>query len=587
MKQKNKFFILFRCLSFLKPYLKFTVSAIFTSVSARIIAIIIPLLIKTIIDRGIKSGNLELIIFNSSFLVGLSLIESFFNFLTGRWTEKASQNVAYDIRNKLHEKVHKLSFSFHDQTESGQILTRSIRDVDIIRFLTGRSFIRLLEILVLVIGIITVMMIKLNKLLALSVVLIIPIIAFNAFKFGRQFRPMSMKIREKEEDLTTVLEQNLRGSRIVKAFGMEEQEINKFNRYNNELLELEIKSERLRARFLPLMNFLINFSSLLILVFGGYFVILKKITIGELVAFTSYIALLQLPLRRFGMIMSFITQAAASGERIFEILDLDIDIKEKKDAIDLKNVKGELELKNVTFSYFTDFHVLENVSFKVNPGEIIAILGITGSGKTSIINLIPRFYEPKEGEILIDGINIKDLKIRSLRSNIGLVLQETLLFASTIRENILFGVENYNESDLIHASKIANVHDFISDFPEGYDTVVGEKGITLSGGQKQRIAIARAILKNPKILILDDATSSVDTETESMIQKSLNKLMKNRTCIVIAQRLSTVRLADKVLVMDNGKIVDYAEKTGNLSCHEILMGRSNLYKEIFYNQLFN
>jgi ATP-binding cassette subfamily B protein len=346
-----------------------------------------------------------------------------------------------------------------------------------------------------------------------------------------------------------------------------------------------MRGAKLRAINLPMLQLFASMGTILVLLYGGQLVIRDQLTLGELVAFTAYVAELVAPVRRLGWVIAAITQAVASGERVFEILDAKSEVEDEPGAVDLGPVRGEVRFEGVSFAYFHRDRVLDDVNLVAKPGQVIALLGTTGSGKSTVINLVPRFYDPTAGRITLDGQDIREITVRSLREQIGIVMQDTTLFAATVRENIAFGRPDASDEEVIAAAKAASAHDFVMELPKGYDSDVGERGVTLSGGQKQRIAIARAILSDPRILILDDATSSVDTETEATIQAALARLMEGRTSFVIAQRLSTVRQADQILVLDRGKVADRATRTAERSAHEQLLERSGIYAEIYYGQL--
>jgi ATP-binding cassette subfamily B protein len=492
--------------------------------------------------------------------------------------------VAYDLRNDIHAKLQSLSFSYHDRAESGQLLARAVGDVDRVRFLTGRAFVRLIEVSTLIVGI-AASMIAMNGRLALVTLLIVPFMAYGAWDFGRRYRPLSRAIREQVDQLTTRLEQNLRGAQIVKAFAQERAEIRRFDEENERLFDLNMGASRMRAIILPLLQLIASAGTIAILLYGGQLVIAEQLTIGELVAFTTYVSQLAVPVRRLGMIIAAIAQAVASGGRVFEILDAQSDVSDRPGARPLGRVQGHVRFHHVSFAYFGRHQVLQDIDFEVQPGQVVALLGATGSGKSSVINLVPRFYDPTEGQITIDGYNIRHVTVNSLRDQIGIVLQDTTLFAATVRENIAFGRPKATQEEVVAAARAARAHEFITQMPRQYDTRVGEQGVTLSGGQKQRIAIARALLKDPRILILDDATSSVDTETEALIQEALARLMQGRTSFVIAQRLSTVRRADHVLVLDRGRIVARGHRAADHSAHDELLRTSGIYAEIYYRQL--
>jgi ABC-type multidrug transport system fused ATPase/permease subunit len=569
--------IILRCLGYLRPYRRLMIGAYLALLGINALAVTIPQFIRWIVDWGIRGQDISWLGASVLGLLGLTLIKGGLTFWQGRWTETASQSVAYDLRNAIHRQLAALSFSYHDRAETGQLLSRAVQDVDRIRFLTGRAFLRLTDGTVLLLGTAAIL-IAMNPRLAVLALCTMPFLGYRAFRFGRRLRPLSLAIQQQLAVLTTRLEQNLRGARVVKAFAQEKSEIARFDRENDRWFDLSARSARLEAFNEPLIDLIANAGTVFIIGYGGWLVIRGQLTLGELVAFTTYLAQLVQPVRRLGTIIPAITQAVASGERIFEILDTVSEVQDAPDAIPLPAVRGHVRFECVSFAYFGRHRVLTEVTFEALPGQVIALLGAAGSGKSTIINLIPRFYDPTEGRILIDGYDTRCVTLNSLRDQIGIVLQETTLFAATIRENIAFGRPDATEEKIVEAARAAQAHSFIVETPNGYDTLVGERGITLSGGQRQRVAIARALLKDPRILILDDATSSVDTETERLIQVALERLMRGRTSFVIAQRLSTLRLADLILVLDKGRIA--ASGT-----HEQLLRTSGLYAEIYHHQL--
>jgi ABC-type multidrug transport system fused ATPase/permease subunit len=569
--------ILLRCLSYLRPYWLLVTGGYLSLLAINILALAVPQFIRWIVDQGIQDQDIGLLARSVLALLGLAVIKGGLAFFEGRWIEIASQNVAYDLRNAIHQQLSSLSFSYHDRTETGQLLSRAMQDVERIRFLTGRALLRVAEGGTLLLGT-ACMLLWMNPRLALLALITTPLLAYRAMDFGRHFRPLSLAIQQQLAVLTTRLEQNLRGARVVKAFAQDEAEITRFDQDNEQWFSLAIQSARLQAVNLPMMDLIANVGTIFVIWYGGQLVIRDALTLGELVAFTTYLAQLTQPVRRLGFIVSAIAQAAAAGERIFEILDAESEVHDAPDAHTLPPANGHVRFEEVSFSYFGRHQVLKDVSFEAKPGQIIALLGATGSGKSTIINLIPRFYDPTLGRITVDGHDTRRVTLNSLRDQIGIVLQDTTLFAATIRENIAFGRPDAGRDEITAAAQAAQAHSFIAEMPKRYETRVGERGMTLSGGQKQRIAIARALLKDPRILILDDATSSVDTETEQLIQKALERLMRGRTSFVIAQRLSTVRTADLILVLENGQIA--AQGT-----HDELLYTSGLYAEIYYRQL--
>jgi ATP-binding cassette, subfamily B, multidrug efflux pump len=575
--QKFNTSVLLRCYTFLKPYWRYALGAYLGMVVIGLLNLTIPQFIRWIIDQGIDAGNRSMLLYSILGLIGLTLLKGVATFFQGRWTETASQSVAFDLRNAIQTKLTLLSFSFHDQSETGQLLSRAVQDVERIRFLTGRASLRVVDSAFLAVGT-AVVLFSMNPRLALLVVLVLPLLAHRALYLGSRLRPLGVEIQNQLGVLTTRLEQNLRGMRVVKAFAQEESEMRKFERENSAWFKLSNRNARIQSINTPMLDLLANLGTVIIIWYGGTLAIRGELTLGELVAFTTYLGQLFNPIRMLGMIIPAIAMASASAERIFEILDAIPDVHNNPHAKILPAVTGRVQFEDVSFSYSGTRKVLENINLDVQPGQIIALLGATGSGKSTITNLIPRFYDPTQGRILIDGHDISQVTLQSLRSQIAMVLQETTLFIGTIQENIAFGRQDATQEQIIEAARAAQAHDFIAKLPHTYETHVGERGVTLSGGQKQRIALARALLTDPRILILDDATASVDTETERMIQKALDLLMENRTTFVIAHRLSTVRRADLILVLEKGKVV--ASGT-----HQQLLTSSPLYAEVYSRQL--
>ena len=568
---------LWRAFCQLRPYWRLTAAAYMSLVATTAIVLATPQIIRWIIDRGIRQHDLQLLTWSVLALLGLTVARGVFIFFTGLWTEIASQSVSYDLRRDLHARLTELSFAYHDRTESGQLLSRAMQDVERLRFLTGRAFLGLANGVLLLVGT-AVALIIMNPTLALLALLTMPILAQRATSFGARHRPLSLAIQEQLAVLTTLLEQNLRGARIVKAFAQENAEIKRFETENQKWFGLAAATAKLTALNVPMLDMIANLATVIIIWYGGLQAISGELTLGELVAFITYLAQLAAPIRRLGLVIPAIAMAGASAERIFEILDEETQVEEAADATPLAPVRGHLRFENVSFSYARPHNVLRNVAFEIEPGQVLALLGPTGSGKSSIINMIPRFYDPTEGRILLDGHDIRGATLHSLRSQIGIVLQESTLFATTIRENIAFGRPESTDEEIIEAARAAQAHEFIEGFADGYATKVGERGATLSGGQRQRVAIARTLLTDPRILILDDATSSVDTQTEHLIQKALENLMKGRTSVIIAQRLGTVRLADQILMLENGRISAAGK-------HEELIESSALYRNIYEEQL--
>ncbi len=574
---KVKTHVLIRCYRFLAPYWRYVAGAYLTLLLIDGFNLAVPQFIRWMIDRGMSGGDKTLLTTSVLALIGMTVFKGLFTYFQGRWSEVASQNVAYDVRNALQNKLTLLSFSFHDQAESGQLLSRAVQDVDRIRFLTGRATQRILDGVVMGIGT-AVLLWNMNPHLALLVILTLPLLAHRAYYLGSKLRPLSLAIQNQLGVMTSRIEQNLRGMRVVKAFAQEKAEVTRFDKENEQWFDLSNQNARVQSINTPLLDLLSNLGMVMIVWYGGTLAIRGELTLGELVAFTTYLSQMYNPVRQLGNIIPAIAMAGAAAQRIFDILDAIPDVRTDRGAKPLAAVRGGVTFEHVSFAYSGTHKVLEDIQVDVAAGEIVALLGATGSGKSSIINLIPRFYDPTQGRILIDGQDIRHVTLQSLRSQVGMVLQETTLFVGSLYENIAFGRQNASRAEVMAAAQAAQAHDFIAQLPGGYDTMVGERGVTLSGGQKQRIALARALLTDPRILILDDATASVDSETERLIQQALDTLMENRTTFVIAHRLSTVRRADLILVLEHGRIVARGK-------HEELLRSSPLYAEVFARQL--
>jgi ATP-binding cassette subfamily B protein len=511
-------------------------------------------------------------------IILFALLRGVFAFLQAYWAEKNSQAVAYDLRNDLYAKIQRLSFSYHDKNQTGQLMIRATDDVEKVRLFIGQGLLQLVGALILLTGTLIILFAT-NTKLAFTTLPILPVAMILFMIFGALSQPLFAKVQQKLSALNTILQENLAGIKVIKAFTREKEQQTRFRVAADDSMSQAITVARLFTFLFPVVFLVANLGQAAILNVGGQEIIAGALSLGEWQEFSLYLIYLFLPIAQFGFIITQMGQASASAGRIFEIIDAKSDITDKADAIKMPAVKGQVKFENVTFRYFGGGEpVLSNVTFDANPGETIALLGATGSGKTTIINLLPRFYDPTEGSITIDGRELRDVTLDSLRSQIGIVLQETTLFSGSIRENIAFGRSDASDEEVIAAAKAAQAHDFIMTFPEGYNAHVGERGQTLSGGQKQRVAIARALLLDPRILILDDSTSAVDLNTEASIQKALDVLMKGRTSFVIAQRISTVMSADKIIVLDKGRVVAEGR-------HKELMEESAIYAEIYNSQI--
>jgi len=587
-------FTALRILGHLRKYWLATAGAYVCLICVTGVDLTIPWLVRRVIDCGIRVGldsqqlsvdchggadPMGLVAQSVVWMVGLVAVKGVFHFGQGYLGSYSAQGVAYDLRNSISRHLQRLSFSWHDRAQTGQLMARATSDVNQLRRFTGRALIQLAHFVFISVGI-GIILFGMNWMLALASLVTLPFLLRAAARYGRSVRPLFRKAQEEVAALASIVQENLAGARVVRAFAREQDQIGKFEHQNNLLLGQYLAAARVQSYTNPLMDMIANLSTVIVLWFGGILVIRGGLSVGELVAFNAYLLLLVGPVRRLGSLIGQSSRAIAAGERIFEILDAPIDVEDRPDAPPLPAVQGEVEFQHVTCMYYPGSPVLQDVTFKVKAGEVVALLGATGSGKTTIVNLIPRFYDVSEGRLLVDGKDVRDVQLRSLRRQIGMVMQDTALFAGTIRDNIAFGVPNTTEEKIITMAKAAHADDFIRGFPDGYDTRVGERGVTLSGGQKQRIAIARALLLDPRILILDDFTSAVDTETEALIREALDVLMRDRTVFVIAHRVRTVQDADQIIIMDRGKII-------GAGSHEDLLETNSLYNEICRIQLLD
>jgi ATP-binding cassette, subfamily B, multidrug efflux pump len=511
-------------------------------------------------------------------IVVFALVRAVFAFLQLYNAERISQNVAFDFRNELFARIQRLSFSYHDRHQTGQLMIRATDDVEKVRLFLGQGLALALQALVLLVATLVVLWFT-NSALTLVVLPILPVAFLVFLVFGAVSQPLFMQVQIRVSRLNTILQENVAGLKVVKAFAREPQEAARFAGAADDLLAQQLRVARTFSFLFPIVFLIANLGQAAVLYFGGRQIIQGTLTLGAWQKFSLYLVYVFFPLGQLGFIINLMSQASVSAQRIFEILDTQSEIVDKPGAAALEEIAGRVAFDDVTFRYFAGGEpVLDHVSFTAEPGETVALLGATGSGKTTIINLLPRFYDASEGRVLVDGVDVRDVTVESLRAQIGIVLQEATLFSGTIRDNIAFGRPDAGLDEIVAVARAAAAHDFIMAFPEGYNTPVGERGSTLSGGQQQRIALARALLLNPRILLLDDSTSSVDLQTEARIQRALDELRRGRTAFVIAQRISTVRSADQILLLDQGRIV--ARGT-----HDALLESSELYAEIYSSQL--
>lgn len=568
---------LLRLLPFTRPYRPLMVGGLAAVIGNTAFNLVVPWLIGLAIDTGVVHRDVGQLVRISALIVLASGARGLCAFAQNYLGENAAQGTSYALRKALYQHVQQLSFSFHDQAQTGELLARATSDVEELRNFTGRGLLQAFNIILLVVGV-TVAMLGMDWKLALLAMLILPALWWRSTHFGRVIRPMYRRVQDQIARLATLVQDNAAGARVVKAFGREAKEIERFDAANAVLYDRYLDSTREQAFNAPLMDFLSNGSTVVLLWVSGVLVVTHSITIGELVAFYAYLLQIVTPVRRSGFLMAMASRAAASSERILEVLDTPVTVASEPDAPDLPDIQGEVRFEDVSCAYHPGRPVLEQVSFRVEPGQTVALVGATGSGKTTVANLVPRFYDVSAGRVLIDGYDVRQVSLPSLRRQVGIVMQETTLFSGTIRENIAFGRPDASDEMIRAAARAARADEFIERLPAGYETVVGERGVSLSGGQKQRVAIARALLLDPRVLILDEFTSAVDVATERLIRAALGELLRGRTTFVIAHRLSTVRSADVILVLDRGRLV--AQGT-----HDELLASSEVYRQIHASQL--
>jgi ATP-binding cassette subfamily B protein len=536
-----------------------------------------PWMLKWAIDSGIGGGSKRTLLFAGLAIVGFSIGKGICSYIQSYMGEVIAQKVAFDIRRDFYERVQSLSFSFHDQIETGQLMSRATADVENCRQFLSMGLLRAVYTFGLFI-VVAAIMLATNWQFALLTFVSIPLVGLVAIYMSSKTRPLWNEVQQQVGVETSVLQESITGMRVVKAFAQEERQFQRFQEANWRVREKSLAANRIAAFNQPFLTYILNGITLIILLYGGHLAMGGTLTIGTLVAFVEYRGQLAAPVRTLGFLVTMGTRAASSGQRIFEIIDTVSEVSERPGASALDDVQGRVRFENVSFSYSRRAPVVYEVDIDAQPGETIAILGSTGSGKSTLLNLLPRFYDVTDGRITIDGVDIRDVQLESLRRNVGVVLQEVFLFTATIRDNIAYGKPDATQEEIEEAAKIAQIHSFIASLPHGYDTWVGERGMTLSGGQKQRVAIARMLLLDPRILVLDDSTSAVDMETEFLIQQALANLIEGRTSFVIAHRLRTIKEADQILVVDQGRIVQRGK-------HAELVEQEGPYQEIYHLQL--
>ena len=569
---------LLRLRKLIRPYIWQVLFSLLVLLLVTAAQLTVPAIIGNVIDYGLGGGDETYLIIAALIILGIGAARALLSFVQtylGAWI---AQHISFDLRNRLYNRIQSLSFSYHDRTQTGQLISRCIEDVSSIQQFTGSGLVELIQIFSLLIGVTVLLFMSNPKLAAIALLPMIPLL-FMTIRFGERVGKMFYAIDQAVGSLSSRLQENVVGVQVVRAFAREPYEIERFDERNRGVYETRIHIYKEWSRIMPTSHFLVALSTILILWFGGNMVLRGEMTLGAMVAFNSYLIMIAEPARQLVWLVNTAGEAGAGLKRSFDVLDQPSEIQSPPDAIVLPTISGRVEFKDVNFRYQGESnYALKNLNFSVEPNQIVALIGSTGSGKTSVVNLISRFYEIDEGAILVDGVDIRDVDLPSLRRQIGIVLQTSLLFSDSIRDNIAYGRPDASLDEIVAAAKAAQAHEFITEMPKGYDTVVGERGITLSGGQRQRVAIARALLLDPRILILDDSTSSVDTQTERLIQQALDRLMEGRTTFVIAQRLSTVRRADQILVLDQGQIVERGT-------HDKLLAQDGLYREIYELQL--
>ena len=576
---------LLRLLHYIKPYKAPFTLAWVCMIVAGVFVMVSPLLVGASIEFGLEpvqdedgkivglDGNEMLIVLASLGIIAIAVGRGIAAFGQQFLGESMAQKISYDIRNQIYENLQQLSYAYHDKMQTGQVMSRATADVEALRMFLNMGVLRLAYV-VLLMGVALGGMFWLNWQLALVSLVTVPVIMFRSGIVSAQMRPLWLEIQENQAQMTQVAEEGLSGIRVVKAFSQEPYESRKFYKVAKEQADLSYSQGVMMAKHQPVMQGLSVFQIALTVGVGAFLISEGNLSPAELLTFALWLNLLQVPIRSTGMIVNMVSRAISSAERVFELIDAQSAVQEKLDAIPLKDSRGHVRFEGVSFGYDNVSEVLTDINVDAEPGKVVALLGPTGSGKSTVVNLIPRFYDVTAGRVTVDGNDVRDLQINSLRRDIGIVQQDVFLFLGTIRDNIAYGKPDASEEEIERVAKAARIHDFIVSLPGGYDEWVGERGVTLAGGQRQRIAIARTILMNPRMLVFDDSTSSVDTQTELLIQAALTDLMEGRTTFVIAQRLRTVMRADEIVVLDHGKIVQRGK-------HAELLAEDGLYRRIY------
>jgi ATP-binding cassette subfamily B protein len=561
-----------------KPYLPQIAVSMLNLTALTALNLYIPAIIRDVIDEGLIRADSRFLARSALLLLGLGLLTAAMNGFQRFISEWISGHIGYDIRNRLYNHIQNMSFSYHDHAQTGQLISRCIEDVRSVQQFIGSSIVELSQLILLLFGAMWIMLAANWKLTLIAILPIFPLV-WMTFDFGNRITALFFQVDTVLGDLSSRLQENVSGVQVIRAFAREDYEIKRFDETNRAYYNARIRVINTWSRVMPTTDFFVTLCTILILWFGGQMVLNGTMTVGELVAFNAYVLMLATPAQQLTWLVNAAGEASAGAQRVFEVLDAEEEIASPPGAVSLPQLRGEVEFRNVSLKYLAEKKdSLLDINLRVPPNQLIALIGPTGSGKTSLVNLIPRFYDVTAGAVLVDGVDVRKVDLTSLRSQIGIVLQTSLLFSDTIRANIAYGRPEASDEEIFAAARAAQAHEFIMGFEKGYETIVGERGVTLSGGQRQRVAIARALLMNPRILILDDSLSSVDTQTEQLIQRALDQLMEGRTTFVIAHRLSTVRRANQIVVMDKGRIVQ-------VGTHDELLAQGGLYREIHDLQL--
>lgn len=568
-----------RLIHYSRRFHKLNLLGLGLSFIAIVLGLIKPYLTKMIVDDVLVGGNYELFTTLALFFLGMTFLRVVVQYFKSYIFQYTSQGVLYDMRSELFRRLLKQSFAFFDRERTGLLMNRLVGDLRAVRMFLNVGYVQAFEATFTLLFTVIVML-RLNVPLTLSLMVMLPFLYLTTRSMSRQLRPVFRSTRTSFENLNSYVQENITGIQVVKSAGREEDEKARFKEVATDLTENHLRASEIRAKYAPFNQFISGAGALVILLVGGYFVMQGDMTIGILVAFNGYMLSLRNPINNIAGLVNQWVNAQASLEKVFDLMDEEITITNKENPILLSDGSGRVEFKDVSFSY-GDEPILEDISFTMEPGTTTAIVGSTGSGKTTIINLLARFYDVTSGQITYDGHDLRDVDLDSLRRRIGVVMQDTFLFSDTIGNNIAFAHPDAAQEEIEQAARIADAHGFISELPEGYDTVVGERGTGLSGGQKQRVSIARALLSDPQILVLDDSTSSVDMETEQEIQGALSQARSGRTTLIIAYRISSVKDADQILVLDKGRIIErgtHAELVKSKGkYHQMLLEQYNEY----------